>query len=59
MKLVWSSCLEIFPFILVVFMSRAFRCTNGDFYVVLGSSMVGTFGLGRWWSVKAGFVLFL
>ena len=35
------------------------RCSNGDFYVALGSSMgFGTFGLGRWWSDKAGFMLF-
>ena len=39
---------------------RTVRCTNGDFYVALGSSM----GLallvweGRW-SVKAAFILFL
>ena len=35
-----------------------FRCTNEDFYVALGSSMCLAFGLGRWWSVKASFILF-
>ena len=40
-------------------LKTAFRCTNRDFYVALGSSAgFGTFGLGRWWSVKSGFYTF-
>ena len=37
----------------------AIRCSNGDFYVALGSSM--GLALSVWegrWSVKAGFILF-
>ena len=39
--------------------TKAFRCTNKDFYVALGSSMGLTLLVweGRW-SVKAGFILF-
>ena len=37
-----------------------FRYTNGDFYVALGSSMglALLVWVGRWWSVKAGFIVF-
>ena len=37
----------------------SFRCTNGDFYVALGSSMglALSVRVGRW-SVKAGFIHF-
>ena len=37
----------------------AFRWPNGDFYVALGSSMgLALLVWGRWWSVKAGFIIF-
>ena len=39
--------------------NRAFRCTNGDFYVALGSRMGSALlvWVGSWY-VKTGFILF-